>query len=62
MDALTVAQIASFVVVLGAGYHFLFKVNREMRAQRTAVGCPQVIVENDYGRLPEVGLCRHDHY
>lgn len=63
---MTIAQIASvvvntvFVVVLGSGYYFLFKVNhemlREMRAQRTAMGRPQAIVDNDYDRLPEVDI------
>jgi hypothetical protein len=66
MDVSTVAQISSavinavFVVVLGVGYYFLFKSNREMlqemRAQRTAMGRPQVIVDGDYDSLPDVNL------
>lgn len=66
MNAAAVAQVAAavleflFVVVMSIGYYFLFKVGRdtlrEMRAQRTAVGRPQVIVDDDYDRLPEVDV------
>jgi hypothetical protein len=45
---------------MSVGYYFLCRVGRdtllEMRAQRTAVGRPQVIVDDDYDRLPEVDI------
>jgi hypothetical protein len=66
MNTATTAQVATavleflFVVVMSVGYYFLFRVGRdtllEMRAQRTAVGRPQVIVDDDYDRLPEVDI------
>lgn len=66
MSADAIAQISTavleflFVVVMSIGYYFLFRVGRdtlrEMRAQRTAVGRPQVIVDDDYDRLPEVDV------
>jgi len=66
MDIAAITQFATavmqfvFVVVISAGYYFLFKVSRdtleEMRAQRTALGRPQVIVDDDYDRLPEIDV------
>jgi hypothetical protein len=66
MDITAITQFATavmqfvFVVVIAAGYYFLFKVGRdtldEMRAQRTAVGRPQILVDDDYDRLPEVDV------
>jgi hypothetical protein len=64
--AVTIAQIASpivsliFIVVLGVGYYYQWKVSRqtleEMQAARTAGGRPQVIVDADYASLPEVDI------
>jgi hypothetical protein len=66
MDIAAITQFATavmqfvFVVVIGVGYYFRFKVGRdtldEMRAQRTAVGCPQIVVDDDYDRLPKVDV------
>jgi hypothetical protein len=66
MDIAAITQFATavmqfvFVVVIGVGYYYLFKVGRdtleEMRAQRTAVGRPQIVVDDDYDRLPEVDV------
>jgi hypothetical protein len=66
MNAAAIDQIATacleffFVVVMSVGYYFLFKVGcdtlLEMRAQRTAVRRPQVIVDDDHDRLPEVDV------
>jgi hypothetical protein len=66
MDITAITQFATavmqfvFVVVIAAGYYFLFKVGRdtldEMRAQRTAMGRPQIVVDDDYDRLPEVDV------
>lgn len=64
--AVTIAQIASpivnlmFVIVLGAGYYFLFRTSKEqlqeMREEFTSGGRPQVIVDDDYGSLPQVNV------
>jgi hypothetical protein len=64
--ATSIAQIANpivsliFVIVLGVGYYYQWKVSRktldEMREQRISGGRPQVIVDDDYGSLPEVDI------
>ena len=66
MDILTVAQVVTsitnllFVIVLAAGYYFTWRVSQttleEMRAQRTAMGRPLVIVQEDYESLPELDV------
>ena len=66
MNAAAIDQIATacleffFVVVMPVGYYFLFKVGcdtlLEMRAQCTAMRRPQVIVDDDHDRLPEVDV------
>jgi hypothetical protein len=66
MDVVTVAQIITsvtnllFVIVLAAGYYFTWRVSQttleEMRAQRTAMGRPLVIVQEDYESLPELDV------
>ncbi len=67
MNTLTsIAQIASpvvnliFIVVLGVGYYYQWKVSRktldEMVEERVSGGRPQVIVDADYGRLPNVDI------
>lgn len=56
-----------FVIVIAAGYYMMIKLYRQMvniydrmvqetEAQGTALGRPQVIVDTDYGRLPEVDV------
>ncbi len=56
-----------FVVVIAVGYYMMIKLYRQMvniydrmvqetEAQGTALGRPQVIVDTDYGRLPEVDV------
>lgn len=59
IDLAGIAQIAT-VLVIGAGYWFLYRSNvhmfREMRGQRDAVGRPQVIVTDNYGDLPHVSI------
>lgn len=59
IDLAAIAQIAT-VLVIGAGYWFLYRSNvhmfREMRGQRDAVGRPQVIVTDNYGDLPLVSI------
>jgi hypothetical protein len=55
MDVVTLAQIVTsvtntlFVIVLAAGYYYTWRVSQntlaEMRAQRTAMGRPLVIVQ-----------------
>ena len=49
-----------FVIVLAAGYYFTWRVSQttleEMRAQRTAMGRPLVIVQEDYESLPELDV------
>lgn len=67
MDTLTaIAQIASpivnliFVMVIGVGYYLLFRTSKEqleeMREEFTSGGRPQVIVDDDYGSLPQVNV------
>jgi hypothetical protein len=66
MNATTIAQIASptvnllFIVVLGVGYYFLFRASKEqieeMRREFFSGGRPQVIVDDDYGSLPQVNI------
>ncbi len=67
MSTLTsIAQIASpilqavFIAVIGLGYYYQWKVSRktldEMREERVSGGRPQVIVDADYGSLPQVNL------
>lgn len=67
MDTLTaIAQIASpivsliFIIVLGVGYYYQWRVSQktleEMREERFSGGRPQVIVSDNYGRLPEVDV------
>ena len=66
MDIVTVAQVVTsvtnlmFVVVLAAGYYFTWQVSQttleEMRSQRTAMGRPLVIVQEDYESLPELDV------
>ncbi|BBL81197.1 hypothetical protein RxyAA322_30510 [Rubrobacter xylanophilus] len=56
-----------FVAVIAVGYYMMIRLYRQMvrvydrmlhvtEAQRLAVGRPQVIVDDDYGRLPEVDV------
>ncbi len=66
MDVATLAQVVTsvtnllFVLVLAAGYYFTWRVSQttleEMRAQRTAMGRPLVIVQEDYDGLPELDV------
>ena len=66
MDIATLAQVVTsvtnllFVIVLAAGYYFTWRVSQttleEMRAQRTAMGRPLVIVQEDYESLPELDV------
>jgi hypothetical protein len=66
VDIITVAQVITsvtnllFVIVLAAGYYFTWRVSQttleEMRAQRTAMGRPLVIVQEDYESLPELDV------
>ena len=66
MDIVTPAQVVTsvtdllFVVVLAAGYYFTWRVSQttlqEMRSQRTAMGRPLVIVQEDYESLPELDV------
>ena len=66
VDIVTLAQVVTsvtnllFVVVLAAGYYFTWRVSQttlqEMRSQRTAMGRPLVIVEEDYESLPELDV------
>jgi hypothetical protein len=66
MDVVTLAQVVTsvtnllFVIVLAAGYYFTWRVSQttleEMRAQRTAMGRPLVIVQEDYESLPELDV------
>jgi len=70
VDILTVAQIVTsvtnllFVIVLALGYYFTWRVTQttlqEMRAQRTAMGRPLVIVQEDYESLPELDVAIHN--
>lgn len=56
-----------FVAVIAVGYYMIIKLYRQMtaaysqmlhltEAQRTAMGRPQVIVDDDYGDLPQVDI------
>jgi hypothetical protein len=56
-----------FVVVIAVGYYMMIKLYRQMievydrmlevtEAQRTAMGRPLVVVDDDYSRLPEVDV------
>ena len=66
MDLTTIAQIVTaatnllFVAVLAAGYYFTWRVSQstlaEMKSQRTAMGRPLVIVQEDYDSLPEIDI------
>jgi hypothetical protein len=66
VDLVTLAQVVTsvtnllFVVVLAAGYYFTWRVSQttlqEMRSQRTAMGRPLVIVQEDYESLPELDV------
>jgi hypothetical protein len=66
VDIVTLAQVVTsgtnllFVVVLAAGYYFTWRVSQttlqEMRSQRTAMGRPLVIVQEDYESLPELDV------
>jgi hypothetical protein len=66
MDIVTLAQVVTsitnllFVIVLAAGYYFTWRVSQttlhEMRSQRTAMGRPLVIVQEDYESLPELDV------
>ncbi len=66
MDIATIAQIVTavtnlmFVVVLAGGYYFTWRVSQktltEMQSQRTAMGRPLVIVQEDYDGLPEIDI------
>jgi len=66
MDVATLAAIITaitntlFVIVLAIGYYVTWRVSQrtldEMRAQRMAMGRPQVIVDDDYESLPEVNF------
>jgi hypothetical protein len=66
VDIVTFAQVVTsvtnllFVIVLAAGYYFTWRVSQttlqEMRAQRTAMGRPLVIVEEDFESLPELDV------
>ena len=66
MDIVTLAQVVTsvtnllFVVVLAVGYYFTWRVSQttlqEMRSQRTAMGRPLVIVQEDYESLPELDV------
>lgn len=64
---LSAATNVLFVVVIAIGYYMMIKLYRHMvkgydqmlqvtEAQRTAMGRPQVIVDNDYGDLPQVDI------
>jgi len=62
----TLAQVVTsvtnllFVIVLAVGYYFTWRVSQqtlgEMRGQRTAMGRPLVIVQEDYDDLPELDV------
>ena len=66
VDIVTLAQVITsvtnllFVIVLAAGYYFIWRVSQttleEMRTQRTAMGRPLVIVQEDYESLPELDV------
>lgn len=61
------ATNAVFVVVIAVGYFLMIRLYRQMvdvydrmlhvtEVQRAAMGRPQVIVDDDYGSLPEVNI------
>lgn len=66
MDLQTLSSIASPLsnvllgLVFAVGYYLIIRLYREtvgeMREERLSVGRPQVIVQADYSRLPEVEL------
>ena len=66
MDIVTLAQVVTsvtnllLVIVLAVGYYFTWRVSQttleEMRSQRTAMGRPLVIVQEDYESLPELDV------
>jgi hypothetical protein len=66
VDIVTLAQVITsvtnwtVVIVLAVGYYFTWRVSQttleEMRAQRTAMGRPLVIVQEDYESLPELDV------
>jgi len=66
VDLVTLAQVVTsitnllFVIVLALGYYFTWRVSQttleEMRSQRTAMGRPLVIVQEDYESLPELDV------
>jgi len=66
VDVAALAQVVTsvtntlFVIALAAGYYFTWRVSQqtlaEMRGQRTAVGRPLVIVQEDYDDLPELDI------
>jgi hypothetical protein len=66
LDIVSLAQVVTsvtnllFVVVLAVGYYFTWRVSQttlqEMRSQRTAMGRPLVIVQEDYESLPELDV------
>jgi hypothetical protein len=66
MDIVALAQVVTsvtnmlFVIVLAVGYYFTWRVSQttlqEMRSQRTAMGRPLVIVQEDYESLPELDV------
>jgi hypothetical protein len=66
VDIVTLAQVITsvtnllFVIVLAAGYYFTWRVSQttleEMRTQRTAMGRPLVIVQEDYESQPELDV------
>jgi len=66
MDVVALAQVVTsvtnllFVIVLAGGYYFTWRVSQttleEMRSQRTAMGRPLVIVQEDYESLPELDV------
>jgi hypothetical protein len=66
LDIVSLAQVVTsvtnllFVVVLAVGYYFTWQVSQttlqEMRSQRTAMGRPLVIVQEDYESLPELDV------
>jgi hypothetical protein len=66
VDLATLAHVVTsvtntlFVIVLAAGYYFTWRVSQqtlaEMREQRTAMGRPLVIVQEDYDDLPKLDV------
>jgi hypothetical protein len=66
VDIVALSQIVTsvtntlFVIVLAAGYYYTWRVSQktlqEMRTQRTAMGRPLVIVQEDFENLPELDI------